>query len=893
MLLLSARTPSALEQTRVRLAGFLEATPEVDLSDVAFTLAEGRTRLPVRDAIVASSVPAAAVALRERRSAPVKALATPRVIFVFPGQGVQRVGMCRDLYKHEPVFRSELDACDRILSPLLGESLLGALYPEGAEPDKASNEFDSGLSRLDRTWLAQPAIFAVCYALARLWEFWGIVPAMVVGHSIGEFVAAAIAGSLSLDKALALIAARGRLMQQQPSGAMLAVRASEERVRGLLPAALDLAAINAPQSVTVSGSDHDIAAFAEVLTAQGIAVKRLATSHGFHSRSMDAVPAALREALPGLKPASPRLPWISSYTGSTVTAENLPTWDWARQARESVRFADAIRAAHTTLIGDAIFLEVAPSATLQHAMRETLAGKLQVERVLTGIASTNGATEEPEKHALLAALARLTALGVEPRWEKLRSDRTPKRVLLPTYPFERKRYWVDAPRPVSATSLQAAPPLDPVDPHNASPISAGSQRTSMASDSPISDNHTLSSDNAVLNELKAIVTELSDLDLSSVAATTSFVELGLDSLFLTQLTQAIRSRYGVKLTFRQIMGELGTFAALADHLRPHIKAVVQVPASEPATLSTHAVPAVPAAPDEGYAALFAQQLQALTDLMQRQLAVLGTTHAAAMTVPATLPKATATAAVNLAKPLPSVAHHNAAVETTLGTMVPFRPLELRQETPLTAKQQGHVTGLVSRSNTRTGASKQHVAQYRDLLADPRVASGFHPEWKEMVYPLVVERAHGAHLWDKDGNRYIDILNGYGSILFGHSPQFVTDALRAQLELGFPIGPQTELAGECAALIAEHDRYGAGLLLQYRVRGGDGCDASRPHGHRPRPDRTFLRRVSRDDRRGAGKVDAFRALHSRGSWHSARERAQHAGARVWLCRGARDDSSSQR
>ncbi len=323
----------------------------------------------------------------------------------------------------------------------------------------------------------------------------------------------------------------------------------------------------------------------------------------------------------------------------------------------------------------------------------------------------------------------------------------------------------------------------------------------MASNSPISDIQTVSNDNAILSELKAMVVELSDLDLSSVAATTSFVELGLDSLFLTQLTQAIRSRYGVKLTFRQIMGELGTFAALADHLRPHIKAVIQLPASEPATFSTHAVPAVPAAPDEGYAALFAQQLQALTDLVQRQLAVLGTNNAAAMTVPAALPKATAAAAVNLAKPLPSVAHHNGAMETTLGTMVPLKPLELRQEAPLTAKQQEHIAGLVSRSNARTGASKQHVAQYRDLLADPRVASGFHPEWKELVYPLVVERAHGAHLWDKDGNRYIDILNGYGSILFGHSPQFVTDALRAQLELGFPIGPQTELAGECAALIA--------------------------------------------------------------------------------------------
>ncbi len=191
----------------------------------------------------------------------------------------------------------------------------------------------------------------------------------------------------------------------------------------------------------------------------------------------------------------------------------------------------------------------------------------------------------------------------------------------------------------------------------------------------------------------------------------------------------------------------------------------------------------------------------MTDLMQHQLAVLAGGAPPAPMSSASQSHTSSAAAVNLAKPLPSVAHHNGAAEATLGTMVPLKPLELHQEAPLTAKQQEHIAGLVSRSNARTAASKQHVAQYRDLLADPRVASGFHPEWKELVYPLVVERAHGAYLWDKDGYRYIDILNGYGSILFGHSPHFVTDAVQAQLELGFPIGPQTELAGECAALIA--------------------------------------------------------------------------------------------
>ncbi len=529
VLLLSARTPSALEQMRVRLADYLEANPDNDLGDVAFTLAEGRTRLPVRNAVVASSAPAAAAALRGRHSAPVKALATPRLVFAFPGQGVQRVGMCRKLYEHEPVFRRELEMCDRILAPLLGESPLSALYPQ--DGGSAATQ-----DRLDQTRLAQPVIFAVCYSLARLWESWGIAPAMVVGHSIGEFVAATIAGSFSLRDALALIAARGRLMQQQPAGAMLAVRASEERIRTLLPAALDLAAINAPQSVTVSGPDEEITTFAEALAALGIAAKRLTTSHGFHSRAMEAVPGALREALPAMTPAMPRLPWISSFTGSAVTAENFSAWDWARQAREPVRFADAIRAAQAALAGDALFLEVSPSAMLQHAMRETLAGSLEMERVLTSMEARD------DDNGILPTVARLAALGIEPRWEEFWRGRKPKRVLLPTYPFERKRYWVDAPKAASLTPSQSAPSLGPADPSNASKISPGTQTTSMAPNSPTSDNQTVPTSNAVLDDLKAMVAELSDLDLSSVPATTSFIELGLDSLFLTQLTQSIRSR---------------------------------------------------------------------------------------------------------------------------------------------------------------------------------------------------------------------------------------------------------------------------------------------------------------------------------------------------------------
>jgi amino acid adenylation domain-containing protein len=360
----------------------------------------------------------------------------------------------------------------------------------------------------------------------------------------------------------------------------------------------------------------------------------------------------------------------------------------------------------------------------------------------------------------------------------------------------------------------------------------------------------------LIAELKALVAELSDLDLGAVPATTSFIELGLDSLFLTQLTQAIRGKYGVKLTFRQIMGELGTFQTLAEHLKPHAKmalppqpdvtpapasasamaaasvvkdlaAAVAVAAPVAVPLQSTSMPAanLTAGVSSDLAALFQQQVQAVSELMQRQLSLLerGTGFFAAPETTSAAATALATSPVTIAqsgqRPAPSSSStagpHSPLLkdpaplkfeprdknEATLGTLIPLKPLELRAEDPLTPRQRDHLNSLERTYTARTAGSKHHVERFRGVLADPRVASGFHPQWKEMVYPLVIERSAGAYLWDKDGHRYIDILNGYGSILFGHSPQFVTDAVRQQLDRGFPIGPQTELAGECAELLA--------------------------------------------------------------------------------------------
>ncbi len=809
LLVLSAKTETALIAIRTRLREHLEAHPELPLPAIARTLAEGRGRYPFRAAVAARSTEEARVQLSAQAAPARAARPHPKMIFVFPGQGAQRLNMARSLYETEPAFRQAFAECETILTPLLGESLLAGIYPENETLDAAA--------RLNQTRLAQPAIFVIEYALAQLWKSFGIEPALLVGHSIGEYVAACLAGTLTLQSALALVAARGSLMQAMPPGSMLAVRGKVEYITPMLGGQLSLAAVNAPSSVVISGPDAEIDAFAAMLSASQIASRKLATSHAFHSAMMDGMIAPFREQLRQTTFRDPALPWISTLTGRALgSAEIADAEYWVRQLREPVAFGTAIKAAAEAAGEDAIFLEVGPSTTVSGSIRQTLGPGADPARVLASLTSPNaGENSGDGTYGILPSLALLWTLGMEPKWDSLLStEERDRRIELPTYPFERKRYWVQPPlldtknetaAPAVALALAASGITRDREPMLTEPLLPSSASVTL------------------ISELKTLVTELSDLDLGDTPATTSFVELGLDSLFLTQLTQAIRTRYGIKLTFREIMGEYGSFAALAERLRPH----VSLPAAEPvSTVPSRVAQSAPPlaihiatpSPNPGplseasgstYVTLFAQQMQAMTDLVQRQLQLLerqelpaAVSQAHSASLSAAIPNSIERVKPNgsAAPPLPSPPAPEIR-EKELGTLVPLKPLELRPEAPLTAQQEEHLDALTRRYTGRTARSKQHAEQFRDVLADPRVASGFHPQFKELVYPIVAERSKGAYLWDTDGNRYIDILNGYGSILFGHSPSFVTDAVHRQLDLGFPIGPQTELAGECARLLA--------------------------------------------------------------------------------------------
>ncbi|HKV10474.1 MAG TPA: condensation domain-containing protein, partial [Thermoanaerobaculia bacterium] len=423
LLLLSARTPGALEQATENLAGFLAAHPDASLPDVAWTLQTGRKTFEHRRMLVCEGVEDAVAALRgpagsgrvlTRRQ---EAERRP-VAFLFPGQGAQHPGMGRDLYEDEPVFRAEIDACAERLLPLLGRDLREIL----ASPE------------LQQTRFAQPALFAVELALARLWISWGLRPEAMLGHSLGEYVAACLAGVFSAEDALELVAARGALMQELPPGAMLAVELSEHEIEAFPD--ISLAAVNAPNRCVLSGSEAAIAGLEARLAEKGVQAKRLRTSHAFHSAMMDPVLDAFAERVARVPRRPPQIPFLSNLTGTWITAAQAtdPGY-WARHLRGTVRFSQGL----TTLLAgsNAALLEVGPGSTLADLARRQSDPVSSLPRA--GAAEAGSA-------ALLGALGRLWLAGVDVDWPAFHAGERRRRVPLPTYPFERRRYWIEAPR---------------------------------------------------------------------------------------------------------------------------------------------------------------------------------------------------------------------------------------------------------------------------------------------------------------------------------------------------------------------------------------------------------------------------------------------------------------
>jgi acyl transferase domain-containing protein len=432
-LMLSAKTETALDAMSRRMAAFLKEKPEVALADAAFTLRVGRKAFAHRRAVVARDGTEAARALEaggDHAHAGEAPEEPPPVVFLFPGQGAQYPNMGRGLYETEPVFRRHVDACAERLEAHLGFDLRAVLFPPGGEEQAAAE-------KLRRTALTQPALFVVEYALARLWTSWGVRPEAMIGHSVGETVAACLSGVFSLDGALAFVAERGRLMERLPSGAMLAVLLPEDEARAFVAPPLSLAVVNSPEQCVISGPHGAVEALEARLEAAGIACTRLRTSHAFHSAMVEPVLPGLTERLRAMTLHPPEIPFVSNVTGTWITdVEATDPAYWARHVRNTVRFKDGLE----TLMADPrrVFLEVGPWRTMAALGGWPEAGARHV------FASMRHPRDEtPDEAFLLDAVARLWTTGVAVDPGGFFAHEKRRRVPLPTYPFEGARHWVE------------------------------------------------------------------------------------------------------------------------------------------------------------------------------------------------------------------------------------------------------------------------------------------------------------------------------------------------------------------------------------------------------------------------------------------------------------------
>jgi len=541
LLTLSARTPTALEALTDRLINYLRQNPETNPADLAYTLQAGRKKFAHGRVLVYGEVEDAVETLEARDEKRIVSLVedeeTERsVVFMFPGQGAQHVNMARELYTTEPVFRVEVDRCLELLPPAL--DLREVLYP----PTENTTE------QLKQTLFTQLSLFVTEYALAKLWMSWGVRPSAMIGHSIGEYVAACIAGVLSLPDALSLVTARGKLMQELPEGMMLAVLLPEAEILPLLGQGLSLAAVNGPSSCVVSGTTEELLLLEKLLFKHMVASRRLEVSRAFHSPVMDQITDEFAGVVNQVRLNPPEIPFVSNLTGTWIKAEEAtdPLY-WSRHLRHTVRFSEGI----SELLKDprAVLLDVGPGQTLSALARQHIHKDSQ-QLVLPSLRKPR----EPlsDVASMLETLGQLWLVNAFNNWNEFYAGDAPRRLPLPTYPFERERFWIENKRQHFTRGSEPATETN----QKASLTVRTSARRSLKSD--------------YVPPSGAVETMLADIwqdlfGIEQIGVHDDFFDLGGQSLLAIQLITRVREAFQIELPLTDLFNA-PTIAEMADRI---------------------------------------------------------------------------------------------------------------------------------------------------------------------------------------------------------------------------------------------------------------------------------------------------------------------------------------
>ncbi|MBZ4033584.1 amino acid adenylation domain-containing protein [Flavobacterium sp. 17A] len=567
ILMWSAKSQNSLLGYENTLGHFIDNSKETPLADIAYSLNVTRDDFNHRSFLIANSTSDAAeklISLKAKNTKSAVLKSVPGELgFLFPGQGSQYLQMGKTLYDNEKVYREAVDKCAALLMEELELDIREILYPK--------DHFADAEELLRNTRLTQPSLFVTEYALAQLWLSWGIKPTFLCGHSIGEFAAAHLAGILNLKDALHIVAVRGRLISQLPGGSMLIVRVPVEKLKELIPETLSIAAINSNQFCVVSGQKEDIALFNQELDTKEIPNRLLNTSHAFHSFMMEPMLEDFRNELNKIKLNIPRLPIISTATGTwlTDTEATDPTY-WVNQLKNTVHFADAMNTAFE--LENFILLEVGPGQTLI-----TLARQQAVGKIIPAFPSINFPKEENDNEyaTLVTALGELWIRGINPDWKSFYSQQQRQKIELPNYIFDRKSCWIE-PLGVVETIIPQKTVI--------------SEMPAITVQTEINIQETKHSrKDEILLKISDIIKNASGIVYDSETSSNTFLELGLDSLSLTQLSGKLKKEFNLPITFRQLNEAYSTPSLLADYIEENLPEEVLVDQEKEVVIVNQAV----------------------------------------------------------------------------------------------------------------------------------------------------------------------------------------------------------------------------------------------------------------------------------------------------------------
>lgn len=529
----SAKTETSCNLYQHKLQNFIQKNKKANLHHLSASFQLQKANFPYRKYIIASDrTDLNGQLTAQGNSKPKLARSINQLAFIFPGQGAQYIRMGKEIYDCEPVFREEIDRCAKILRDILNEDIRKTLFPPTAN--------ETAKDKLTCTRYAQLALFIVEYALAKLWMSWGVKPNILIGHSIGEFVAAHLAGVFGLKDALYLVAIRGEFMLQLPKGNMLAVRTNN--INDFLPAHLDIAAVNSPNISIVSGPPESIQRFASDLHSKNISSKLLSSNRAFHSRMVDSIVDPFRQIVQNIQLKAPRIPIISTVTGTWLEdSDALSPSYWATHLRSMVNFSAAVNVLRQEK--SILAIEVGPNNTLTNLIRQQVS-----DSDLTAHASL-AKSSFGDYHALLDCIGSIWSAGYQFNWEKFNAYKTASHnVQTPTYAFDRQSYWLKAkPSEASVENQNTSSHLENLSPPEIEPIYPDSA-------------------NSTSNEIKHIIEDISGLALSSVSNQCSFIEMGLDSLLLTQLASILQKHFDVPISFRKLNEQLYNLDLLTEYI---------------------------------------------------------------------------------------------------------------------------------------------------------------------------------------------------------------------------------------------------------------------------------------------------------------------------------------